>query len=58
MTINELLSKAGLLSDWLNRVGGWVVRGQVVGRGFWVVGRVPLNMNIFPSALAINFGKL
>ena len=51
MTINELLSKAGLLSDWLNRVGGWVVRGQVVGR-------VPLNINIFPSGLAINFGKV
>ena len=26
------------LSDWLNRMGGWVVGGQVVGRGLWVVG--------------------
>ena len=25
--------------DWLNRVGGWVVRGQVVGRGWWAVCR-------------------
>ena len=28
-----------LKGDWLNRMGGWVVRGQVVGRGLWVVGR-------------------
>ena len=27
-----------LKDDWLNRMGGWVVRGQVVGRGSWVVG--------------------
>ena len=25
-------------SDWLNRVGGWVVRGQVAGRGLWALG--------------------
>ena len=24
--------------DWLNRVGGWVVGGQFVGRGLLVVG--------------------
>ena len=27
-----------LKDDWLNRMGWWVVRGQVVGRGSWVVG--------------------
>ena len=32
------------ICDWLNRVGGCVVRGQVVGRGSWVVGRVCLKI--------------
>ena len=34
-----------------------MVRARV-GRGSWVVGRVPLNIIIFPSGLAINFGKV
>ena len=42
----ELFGPLGinLKGDWLNRMGGWVVRGQVVGCGLWVVGCVCLKI--------------
>ena len=43
--IQQTMEQAYTVRDWLNRVGGWVVRRQAVGRGSgamgygsWVVG--------------------
>ena len=42
--IQQTMEQAYTVRDWLNRVGGWVVRREavhglkVMGRGSWVVG--------------------
>ena len=49
--IQQTMEQAYTVRDWLNRVGGWVVRRQAVGRGSgamgygsWVVGRICLKL--------------